>query len=708
MQNDISSLQPYVNRHMHDIVIRDLNSFRAVMLRGARQSGKSTLVRQISRQRNAKYVNLDFPDQRDAALTEPLRFISESSVRMMVIDEVQRGGQDLLLAIKTRLDEDNRPGQFLLTGSANFLALPTISESLQGRIAVDELHPFAQSEIAGSSASSFVDVAFSEPRSLGAHSKGRVHPEAIWELVPTGGYPEVQLRGSAIQSGWFRQYVETAVSREITDLGNISDRAAVIQVLNHCAAVSAQELNLQAIAKSTGLSRPTISQYLAWLESTHLITRIPAWQRSLAQRQIKSPKLLISDSGLACHLAGKDAFGLAQPSDVYRGQALETFVGNEILRHLGWSTTLARVYHWRTVQGAEVDFVLESADGRVVGVEVKATSSPGNKSGRGLRRLRDAIDKSGGTFVHGFVIHLGERSAPLGDRITALPLEALWMDTSMPTVTSLRQDSTTQRAHHAAVASLVAQPIRPAIGFSVQPHTRRTVMAFRHDSRQLTAALAPFGNLAQSTTGRMTVQRDYLSYRVVDNHYPLGEFVAAQLHLDGSCSWLTPLLTEVDFHKNDDGSNPALVRPLDIVLALATGLRSMSEWTANLCEVNGVATVGIQLLCPPGGIALSSGRYGHITAGERIVPDDLAPLAIDAEISAWLLDPASMMRAFRFLGEHLLAAFGYEGLPQIDEKGRFSGRGIRREWRSQFAPIASVLGVECDWLEPDSESNPRT
>jgi hypothetical protein len=694
---------------MYGFINSGLNEFRAVMLHGARQSGKSTLARQIAYEKNAPYVNLDFPDQRDAALAEPVRFVSQSQSSLMVIDEVQRGGQDLLLAIKTRLDQTNRPGQFLLTGSANFLTLPTVSESLQGRIAVEMLHPFAQSELTGSPPASFVDAAFSDPESLGASAAAPIRVEEYWELIATGGYPEVQGRGAAFQAAWFRQYVETAISREVIDLGNISDRSAVIRVLNHCAAASGRELNLQALAKSSGLSRPTISRYLAWLESAHLIALIPAWRRSLSQRQIKSAKLLVSDSGLACHLAGKDAIGLSRPRDVYRGQVLETFVGNEIRRILGWSETRARIHHFRTVQGAAVDFVLEAPDGRVIGVEVKTTTSPGKKSGHGLGRLRDAIDKSGGAFVHGFVIHLGDRAAPLGDRISALPLRALWMDQVEPRLTTLRQDSATRSAHIAATERLAAQQIRPAIAISVEPRYRRTAMAFNHDSRELTQVFSRFSNLGQSTIGLLNVQRDYLSYRVVDTHCPLGEFVAGQLHLDGSCSWLIPILTDRAAIGGEDESSPAAIRPLDLALSLASGLRSIGEWSVNLCEIEGDATVGVQLLCPPPGLALSLGPYGFPRdfrprlTGLREVQADLAPLAIDVEVSTWVRDSASMMGAVRFLGEHLLAAFGYEGLPQIDESGRFAARGIGREWRSQIVPIAATLGVDCDWLEPESE-----
>lgn len=680
------------------------------MLHGARQSGKSTLARQIAQEKNAPYVNLDFPDQRDAAIAEPVRFVSQSPSHLMVIDEVQRGGQDLLLAIKTRLDQDNRPGQFLLTGSANFLTLPTVSESLQGRIAVEMLHPFAQSELAEPHPDSFVDVAFSDAESLGAISMAPIGAEEYWELIATGGYPEVQSRSGTFLSGWFRQYVETAISREIIDLGNISDRSAVSGVLNHCAAVSSRELNLQALAKSSGLTRPTISQYLAWLESTHLITLIPAWRRSLSQRQIKSAKLLVSDSGLACHLAGKDAFGLSQSNDVYRGQALETFVGNELRRILGWSATRARIYHFRTVNGAEVDFVLESPDGRVVGVEVKATTSPGRNTGRGLKRLRDAIDRSGGEFVHGFVIHLGDRFAPLGDRVSAIPLQALWPQSLAMSRAVPRMDSGSQDAHRSTVANLVEQPVKPAIAISLNPRNRNSSLAFDHESRILADRFSQIIEISRPTGDQFGVQRAYLQYHVtgavIEFGEPKLEYIAGELHLDGSCAWFFPIATEIPARGSTASFPVSLVTPVDFMLALVAGLQAATEWSAGLSGLEGAASVGVQLLPPKAGIALTGGSGGSIlpagsgSQGLRKVTDDLDPLVVDADISQWATDPASMMLAARFLGEHLLAAFGYEGPLPIDDQGRFAARHVDLRLRTGLALAVADFGIQCDWNDP--------
>ena len=424
------------------------------MVRGPRQSGKSTLVRHIARASNATYVNLDFSDQRTAAIAEPNLFVEPASEGMMVIDEVQRGGENLLLAIKASIDRSDRRGQFLLTGSANYLTLPTISESLQGRIAIATLFPFSQGEINESATGSFVDTAFDAPNSLSKFSAGVMGADDYWEVICSGGYPEIQSRGPNFRTGWFRHHIETTISREIADLGNISNQDAVAQILAHCAALSSNELNIQSFVRVTGLARQTVNQYISWLAAAHLVQLIPAWRRSLAQRQIKSQKILLTDSGIACHLVGKDTYALSRDSDVYRGQALETFVGIELLKQLGWSAVNAQLFHWRTVKQSEVDYVIEASDGRVVGIEVKASTSPGQRSGRWLAQLRDEIDRIGGEFVHGYVLHLGERGFPLGDRLTALPVESLWSTHTTRPITALSMNSGNMHLHQKAVNEL--------------------------------------------------------------------------------------------------------------------------------------------------------------------------------------------------------------------------------------------------------------
>lgn len=667
------------------------------MVKGPRQSGKSTLATHFARELNASYVNLDHPDQRAAAINEPGRLIGPAASGMMIIDEVQRGGEDLLLSIKAAIDRTGRRGQFLLTGSANYLMLPGISESLQGRIAISTLFPFSQGEAAKLDSNSFIDAAFADADSLARSARGQMSPPDYWESIATGGYPEVQSRGPDHRSGWFSQLIDTTVNREITDLGSASNQLAVLRVLSQCAALSARELNLQSIVRVAGIARQTANQYLSWLTAAHLVHLIPAWRRSLAPRQIKSPKILVTDSGLACHLVGKDGFALSEGTDIYRGQALETFVGIELLKQLGWSNTNARLQHWRTVQKSEVDYVIESSDGRVLGIEVKASTSPARRSSHGLARLRDEMDRAGGTFVHGFVLHLGDRASPLGDRLSQLPIASLWSTQEVPSHTPLLMTTARSATHEQAVAELGGRPNSANITVHLRPRSPRRRQEFLGVSlRQLHQAFTDMTNPATPQLDDLKVQRDFLSYRVVQVEPDRREYACGRLGLDGSAIWRSPIRTFARSARAPELRPGRAVTATEIVFAIAVGLKTVSEWCGNYCEVAGNASLSAQFHPSPDGVELGSAAsaFGpaQSTSGVRAVQQDLPPIAIEMDLDDWRRNPPRLLLAAKHFGEHILAAFGHVGVQQIDGKGRIASAGVEQGLRDRVPRWAESDG----------------
>ncbi|MGH7867787.1 MAG: DUF4143 domain-containing protein, partial [Candidatus Dormibacteraceae bacterium] len=163
-----------------------------------------------------------------------------------------------------------------------------------------------------------------------------------------------------------------------------------------------------------------------WLETVFLVHHIPAWRRNLVAKVIRRPKTYLTDTGVATALLAKDPTVLMQPTEAATGALFETFIANELSKQLTWSLTPARLYHFRDSDGAEVDLVLEADDGRIVGIEVKATSTPRAEDFRWLVKMRDRLDQVGGHFIAGIVLHTGKRRLPFGDRLMALPASDLW------------------------------------------------------------------------------------------------------------------------------------------------------------------------------------------------------------------------------------------------------------------------------------------
>lgn len=389
-----------------------------VLVNGARQTGKTTMVKTIARERGAAYVTLDDHPTLEAALSDPPAFI-QGLGRMAVIDEVQNA-PNIFRAIKASVDRDRKPGRFLLTGSANVLVLPKLGDSLAGRMEIIGLHPFAQDELAGRK-SGFIDRAFATKPLMGRPKI--LERKQIAALVTAGGYPEVMTRKDvARRRAWYGAYITSILQRDVRDISNITGLTDLPRLLQALAGRSSGLLNLSDLSRTLDIPHSTLRRYMSLLEATFLSTPLLAWSTNRNKRLVKAPKLHLADSGFAAHLSGLDT-----PADVVStpafGPLLETFVVNELRKIAGWSRTPVNLYHYRTEGGREVDIVLEDARGRIVGIEVKAGMAVGTGDIAGLKDLREA---AGDKWVRGILLHPGLGITPFAKDIHAVPMSALW------------------------------------------------------------------------------------------------------------------------------------------------------------------------------------------------------------------------------------------------------------------------------------------
>jgi len=406
-------------RHATDALLDALHDTPVVYLQGARQTGKSTLVRAVAeRQHPAQYLTLDSAAVLAAALRDPEGFVAGLE-RPVVIDEVQRA-PSLALAIKAAVDTDRRPGQFLLTGSASVMSLPALSDSLAGRMELHTLWPFSQGELADVR-ETFVDRVFAER--LMSPDTAPDTEESLVDRICTGGYPEIQTRRShARRQAWFDSYVDAILQRDVRDLANIERLSEIPRLLALLASRAGELLNFADSGRTLGIPQTTLKRYLALMEMTFLVRLMPAWFSNLGKRLAKAPKLLLTDTGLLTHLIEADE-GRLRRNRTLLGHVLENFVAMELIKQLGWSERRCRLFHFRTESGAEVDLVLEDRAGRLVGVEVKSATSVRQEDFRGLETLARL---SGDRFMRGVVLCTGPAVVPFGRNLFALPVSQLW------------------------------------------------------------------------------------------------------------------------------------------------------------------------------------------------------------------------------------------------------------------------------------------
>jgi uncharacterized protein len=407
----------FIPRRAASALTAALTDTRVVLVNGARQVGKSTLVRAIAGERKAEWRDLDRVPHRDAARNDPEGFVLDAD--LMIIDEIQRV-PELLLAIKVTVDADPRPGRFLLTGSSRLLALRDLPDTLPGRMETVELWPFSQGEMSGGP-DGFVDAIFRLGPELRHNSE--VSRAEYAERIVRGGMPEAVAREDVRRRGqFFDSYVGNLVEREVKQLAEIERVSELTKLVSLLAARSGHILTAGGLESTLNLTRPTIARYLGLLEGVFLIKRIPGWSRNLGARAVGASKLVFVDSGIASHLVDQDAHSLRRPEGQF-GPLLEGFVISELARQLSWSDEHVNLYHYRDDLKVEVDVVLEHRRGLVVGIEVKAANTVRSDDFRGLRRLAERL---GDDFVAGIVLYTGTDTLPFGPKMRAMPVSALW------------------------------------------------------------------------------------------------------------------------------------------------------------------------------------------------------------------------------------------------------------------------------------------
>lgn len=403
-------------RYAESLVRTALRDTRVVAISGPRQSGKTTLARRFAG-RGRTYLTLDSQPTLAAAKSDPVAFIR--GLDRAIIDEVQRA-PDLLLAIKQSVDEDPRPGRFLLTGSANLLTIKTVNDSLAGRVEVVPLYPVGRAERLRAKAPQFIAKIF---RGQLPQPAEPLTGDKLLQIVATGGYPDaIKRRSERRRQDWYRAYIKSIVERDIPEIADIATPDQIPRLLEISARFAGQLTNLSEIGRAIGLDHKTVDHYLRVLEQIYLVQRLQPWSRNELSRLVKAPKLQFIDSGLLTAMRGYSISRLRMDRTLL-GPILESFVFSELSKASAWAKERVSLFHYRDKDKLEVDFILENAAGQIVGIEVKAAASVTRRDFAGLERVASA---AGPTFVQGILLYDGDQTLSFGENLRAAPMSTLW------------------------------------------------------------------------------------------------------------------------------------------------------------------------------------------------------------------------------------------------------------------------------------------
>jgi predicted AAA+ superfamily ATPase len=409
------NLETPLPRHAAVRIREALKDTRIVAIVGPRQSGKTTLAQQVGGHAHP-FITLDDETARSFAQTDPTGFVR--GLDMAVIDEIQRA-PGLVLALKKSVDEDHRPGRFILTGSADLFAGSLAPDSLAGRIETVRLLPLSQSELRRRDPPTFLDDAF------GAFTTARRLPRDgdLEQMVLAGGFPEALSRANAKRrADWFAAYIDALTQRDIPDLASIDKVGVLPRLIDYAALYAGQIVNLSELGARLHIDGKTVDRWLTLLEQVFLARRIPPWFRNGFKRLAKSPKLHFYDTGLLAAIRGIDVAHLASNRQAFGG-LLESFVFAELSKIIATSEHRTSISHYRDKDQVEVDFVLERPGGQVVAIEVKASATAGPDDFKGLKRVREA---AGAGFRAGFLLYDGDNLIQMDENLYASPFSILW------------------------------------------------------------------------------------------------------------------------------------------------------------------------------------------------------------------------------------------------------------------------------------------
>jgi uncharacterized protein len=400
-------IEPWVREALADTPV--------ALVIGPRRAGKTTLVRAMG-ERARDYLTLDDQTVLAAARVDPSGFVR--GLDRAIIDEVQRV-PELLLAIKKSVDEDYRPGRFLLTGSANVLTLPRVADSLAGRMETIRLLPLAQAEILGRKPSflgSLYEGNLQRPRDL-------IVGDDLIRVVLTGGYPEAISRANERRrQDWIRSYLTSVLTRDLRDIAEIEKFTDLPKFVRLLAEHSGQLVNYSAFGGSIDVTYKTSQRYVGLLEQVFLVATLQPWHTNAIKRVIKTPKLHFLDSGVLAASRGLSCARIKADRSVF-GALVESYVFAEITKLMAWSNFQLAPYHFRDQEGHEVDIVLERDDGTIMGIEVKASATVTAGDLSGLKKL---VEAARDRFAFGVVLYDGDTIVPFGERLAAAPISCLW------------------------------------------------------------------------------------------------------------------------------------------------------------------------------------------------------------------------------------------------------------------------------------------
>ncbi len=415
-------------RNIEKSLLDAIGDTPVILVIGGRQTGKSTLVQSLrSENYQPQYYTFDDLTVLNAAATNPQAFL-ESLKTPVILDEVQRT-PEIFLPLKSAVDKNRQAGRFLLTGSANVLFLPKAADSLAGRMEVLTLRPLSQGEIEGGS-ENFIDWACADRLTLAESQAGGEEEdrERLFQRMITGGYPEAVGRKSAARrEAWFGSYVTTLLQRDVRDLANIEGLTDLPRLLSILAARAGGLLNYAEISRTGSFPQTTLKRYAALFDALFITETLPAFSGSRTKRLVKTPKLYFTDTGLLCYLQNI-SWEKIKLDPTLAGQVMENFVVGEIRKQTGWNNTRIEMFHFRTSTDREVDIVLETPNGEVVGIEVKSGAHVGSEAFKGLKALKE---HSGKKFKRGIVIYTGNKAVAFDEDMYAVPVQQLWRSSNI-------------------------------------------------------------------------------------------------------------------------------------------------------------------------------------------------------------------------------------------------------------------------------------
>ena len=396
-----------INRKITNNIVEGLNNFRVVLLNGPRQSGKTTLVKKIADDVGMEYVTLDDPEKLELAINDPKNFLEFYGASPIAIDEIQFAPQ-LIPYIKIKVDKDTHKGHFLLTGSADFMKMHQVTESLAGRMVRYNLYPLANAEIRNKELN-IIDQLFDNEIN---RAQNTMSFEKVLDAVIQGGYPEIYFMQPKQRSQWFDSYTDSRIQKDILEYRTISANKLreIKTLLKLLATYNSDMLNFNNLAKRLQMSNKTIQTYVELLESMYIVKTIPSYHVNESLKVIKSPKLHFVDTGLASHLLNLDKENLLLKKDGVYGGMIENFVFSELLKQSTYSDNNVMIHHYRDLRKKEVDFVLENRNGKIIGIEVKAKASI---KARELKPMLELSKESKNNFQAGFIFYGGDEIRPI-------------------------------------------------------------------------------------------------------------------------------------------------------------------------------------------------------------------------------------------------------------------------------------------------------